>query len=182
MDDGPIVLAGAAQGARLNAIWGLIARQVEAHRTLIKFAAVGAIGYFIYTGLLLFMYDLSALPFLPDKHTSLDLLLFTHDDALLLITTLVGTQASIAGVFTGHCLWTFADRTTVRKALWLRFLQFEGRALVSTLGILTVAVNGAAVGLGLHPYIAIPIGLITAFTWNWLWDSRFIWRKHSRTP
>jgi len=177
MDDAPIVLAGTAQAGRLSAIWSPIAGRLQAHRTILKFAAVGAIGYVIYTGLLLFMYDLATLPFLPDKHTSVHLLLFTHSDSLLLITTLVGTQASIIGVFAGHTLWTFADLPTVQKPLWLRFLQFEGRALVSTLGILTVAVNGLAVGAGVPPYLAVPVGLVTAFTWNWVWDSRIIWRR-----
>ena len=177
MDDAPIVLTGAAQASRLSAVWGLVASQLQTHRTILKFAAVGAIGYVIYTGLLLLMYDLAALPFLPDKDSSVDLLLFTHSDSLLLITTLVGTQASIMGVFAGHTLWTFADLPTVQKPLWLRFLQFEGRALVSTLGILTVAVNGLALGAGVTPYVAVPVGLVTAFTWNWILDSRFIWRR-----
>lgn len=159
-----------------------IRRRLEAHRTLIKFAAVGAIGYVIYASLLFVMYDMSALPFLPEKHTHANLLLFTHSDVLLLITTLAGTQASIVGVFTGHNLWTFTDWQTVRKPLWLRFLQFEGRALVSTLGILTVAVNTATVGLGVSPYIALLFGLVAAFTWNWLWDSQIIWRRHAPSP
>lgn len=179
MNDAPIVLTRAAQAARLNTVWGLVTRQIAAHRTILKFAVVGGLGYVIYTGLLLFMYDLSLLPFLPAKETSVDLLLFTHDDVLLLITTLVGTQASIIGVFSGHALWTFADRPTIEKPIWLRFLQFEAKALVSTLGILTVAVNSLTVGLGLRPFIAVLVGLVTAFSWNWLWDSRFIWRRRS---
>lgn len=179
IDDGPVVLTGTAQGARFSAVWNLIARQIETHWTMVKFALMGGLGYLIYTGLLLFVYDLSLLPFLPDKDTSVRLLFFTHGDALLLITTLVGTEASIIGVFSGHSLWTFADRPTARKPLWLRFLQFQAKALISTLGILTVAVNGLAVGAGLHPYAAVPIGLVTAFTWNWLWDSKFIWPRRS---
>lgn len=179
MEELRVAQAQPIQADRLAALWGLIARRLDAHRTLLKFVAVGALGYVIYTGLLFVMYDLSAFPFLPAKDTSLDLLLFTHDDALLLFTTLVGTQASILGVFAGHSLWTFADRPTARKPLWLRFLQFEARALASTLGILTVAVNASVVGLGVHHYLAVPIGLVTAFTWNWLWDSRFIWRTRS---
>jgi len=173
----PTVATRAVQASRLNAVWDFVARQLVAHRTIIKFAAVGTLGYIIYTSLLLLLYDLSALPFLPSKDTSVDLLLFTHGDSLLLITTLIGTQASIIGVFIGHYVWTFTDWQTVRKPLWLRFLQFEARALASTLGILTVAVNGMAVGLGVHPFVGVPVGFVAAFTWNWLWDTKFIWRK-----
>jgi len=173
----PTVATNAVQGIHLSAFWDFVARQLHLHRTIIKFTAVGAIGYVIYTATLLLLYDLSALPFLPAKDTSVDLLLFTHGDSLLLITTLISTQASIIGVFTGHSLWTFADWQAERKPLWLRFLQFEARALASTLGILTVAVNGVAMGLAVHPLVGLPVGLVAAFTWNWLWDTRFIWRK-----
>ncbi len=160
---------------------GFARRQLSAHRTLIKFAAVGAIGYVVYLAAIFLLYDLQAFPFLPNKDTRVDLGLFTHDDALLLVTTLVGTQASIVAVFIGHSLWTFADRDPVDKPLWLRFLQFEGRALFSTLLILTVAVNVLALAAGIHPAVAVPVGLVAAFTWNWLWDSKVIWRaRHTR--
>jgi hypothetical protein len=42
---------------------------------------------------------------------------------------------------------------------------------------LTVAVNGVAVGLGVHPLVGLPVGLVAAFTWNWLCDTKFVWRK-----
>jgi len=177
IENAPAVATMAVQASRLNAILDFVARQLHPHHTIIKFAAVGALGYVIYTGTLLLLYDLSALPFLPSKDTSVDLLLFSHGDSLLLITTLIGTQASIIGVFIGHSLWTFADWQAARKPLWLRFLQFEARALASTLGILTVAVNGVAVGLGVHPLVGLPVGLVAAFTWNWLCDTKFVWRK-----
>ncbi|MDO8614966.1 MAG: GtrA family protein [Dehalococcoidia bacterium] len=154
----------------------LARRQLEKHRTFVKFSAVGAIGYVIYLALLFVMYDREVFPFLPAKGAGVDLLLFTHDDSLLLITTLIGTQLSIIAVFAGHNLWTFADRQSVPRPLWLRFLQFQGRALVSTLGILTVAVNVLTLAAGVHPTLAVPVGLVTAFVWNWVLDSRVIWR------
>ena len=173
----PTVATKAVQGIRLTAFRDFLARRIHPHRTIIKFAAVGALGYVIYTGTLLLLYDLSALPFLPAKNASVDLLLFTHEDSLLLVTTLISTQTSIIGVFIGHSLWTFADWPAASKPVWLRFLQFEARALASTLGILTVAVNGVAVGLGVHPLVGLPVGLVAAFTWNWLCDTKFVWRK-----
>ena len=146
------------------------------HTTILRYAATGFSGYVVYLGLLFVMYDLALLPFLPAKDQAVSLLLFTHRDSLFLITTLLATQASICAVFVGHMHWTFGRAGLEPKPLWLRFAQFEARALVSTLGILTVTVN-VAVLAGVHHYVALPTGVIATFIWNWLWDSRFIWRK-----
>lgn len=146
------------------------------HQTLIKYAITGASGYIVYLGLLVVMYDLGLVPFLPADGVGVDLVLFVHGDARLLITTLVATQASIFAVFAGHCRWTFVERTGDGKPLWLRFSQFEARALISTLGILTITVN-AAVLSGVNHFLAVPIGIVATFTWNWLLDSKLIWRR-----
>jgi len=177
-EEGPVPVAQAvpAAPARLY-LRDFLQQQVYNRRTVFKFALVGALGYLIYQGLLFLMYDSPAFPFLPDKGTSADLFLFEHDDMRLLITTIVATQSSIIGVFLGHSLWTFSNWPVARKPAWLRFLQFEAKALVSTLGILTVIVNVLTVEAGLPHYISLPIGIVAAFTWNWLWDSRFIWGK-----
>ncbi|MEO8457778.1 MAG: GtrA family protein [Chloroflexota bacterium] len=145
------------------------------HRGLIRYALVGSIGYVIYIAALALMYDLELVPLLPARHSSVDLLLFTHNDSLLLITTLLATEASIVAVFIGHSLWTFAD-VTEHKPLWQRFAQFEARALVSTLGILTLTVN-AAVLAGVQHYVAVGLSIVVTFTWNWFWDSKVVWRK-----
>ena len=162
-----------------RALVDAVASRVQRHRIFIKFLAVGAVGYVVYLALIFFVYDLALFPFLPDKDTSVDLLLFTHDDALLLITSLIATQLSIVAVFIGHNLWTFADRQKTEKSLAIRFLQFEGRALVSTLGILTVAVNVLPLAVGIHPSLALLAGMAIAFAWNWILDSRFIWAPRS---
>jgi putative flippase GtrA len=172
---GPADLTAAPRSA-LTKLPAFIRRQYEAHRTIIRFALVGSFGYVIYSGLLFLLYDLHALPFLPEKKRDVDLLLFTYDDSLLLITTLIGTEASILGVFAGHSLWTFAGLQVTEKPLWLRFAEFQLKALVPTLGILTVVVNGLAVGFGIHHTLAVPAGFAASFMWNWLWDSRIIWR------
>jgi putative flippase GtrA len=149
------------------------------YRKLIRYGLVGSIGYIIYVGLLALMYDLALVPFLPGKGASVHLLVFTHSDSLFLITTLIGTQASIFAVFAGHTLWTFSDAGS-GKPLWLRFGQFEARALVSTLGILTLTVN-AAVLAGVQHYVAVALSIVVTFTWNWLWDSKVVWRKDNRS-
>lgn len=144
---------------------------------MLKFLLVGALGYLIYQALLFLLYDAPILPFLPDKDTSADILFFQHDDLRLLIATLVATEMSIVGVFAGHNTWTFRHRQTVRRPLWLRFGQFNAKALVSTLGILTVTVNILILRFDLYHFVAVPIGVALAFTWNWLWDSQIIWRQ-----
>jgi len=149
------------------------------YHKLIRYGLVGSLGYIIYVGLLELMYDLTLVPFFPGKGESVDLLILTHTDSLFLITTLIGTQASICAVFAGHSLWTFADANS-GKPLWLRFAQFEARALVSTLGILTLTVN-AAVLAGVHHYVAVALSIVVTFTWNWLWDSKVVWRKDNRS-
>ncbi len=178
--DQPDLAASAIASTRSARPDASVSARIEAlltrHATLLRYAAIGFSGYVVYLGLLFVMYDLALFPFLPGKGQAVSLLLFTHSDALLLITTLLAAQASICVVFAGHSLWTFSKAALEQKPLWLRFVQFEVRALASTLGILTVTVN-VAVLAGVHHYVALPTGIIATFTWNWLWDSRFIWRK-----
>jgi putative flippase GtrA len=178
--------AGSLGDVQRNPIAGTLFEFVhsryEAHRTLVRFAIVGGLGYVIYSGMLFLLYDLHVLSFLPEQKRSVDIHLFSYNDSLLLITTLIGTEASIIGVFIGHSLWTFADLPLAGKPRWVRFAEFQLKALVPTLGILTVVVNGLAVGFGIHHTIAVPIGFAASFMWNWLWDTRLIWRKKGTAP
>ena len=149
--DGEIASSTAA-GTDLSAsarIRTLLAR----HAAILRYAAIGASGYVVYVGLLVVVYDLALLSFLSTKGQAVDLLVISHSDAALLTATLIATQASICAVFVGHSLWTLAPSDLRPKPLWLRFVQFEARALVSVLGVLTVTVN-AAVLLGAHHYVA----------------------------
>lgn len=183
IETAPLAPAEAARATRPNiaqTALQAVARRVESHRTLVKFAVVGGSGYVMYSGLLFLLYDFSLLPFLPEKGMKVDLLLFTYDDYLRLITTLIGGQLSIMAVFAGHTLWTFSDWAAVRKPLWLRAIQFELKALVPTLGILTIVVNGLAIGFGIQHVIAVPLGFLLSFSWNWVWDSKIIWSKRAR--
>lgn len=166
----------ATAGGLTSRLRSLASDLCERYGTFLRYALVGASGYVVYLGFLETVYDAQLFSFLPRKNESIDLGFFTHNDSLFLLTTIAGTQASIVAVFIGHTLWTFADAGTARKPLWQRFAQFEARALVSTLGILTVTVNAALLA-GVHPYIAVPFGLVLTFAWNWLWDSKVVWRK-----
>ena len=174
----PIVATGAVQGSHLNALQDFVARQLHAHKTLLKFMLVGLLGYAMYAGTLFVVYDLS-LPFMPDKHTSVALGLFAHGDLRLLIGTIVAAEVSITGGFFLRDKWVFTDWTAVERPGWVRFLQYQAKSIVSTLGILTVTVNVLTLVVDLPHYIATPIGVAIAFAWNWFWESAFIWRRRS---
>ena len=174
---GPASLGDVRSNALAASLFESVRRKYAAHRTIVRFAIVGGVGYVIYSGLLFLLYDLHVLAFLPEQKQSVDLLLFSYNDSLLLITTLIGTEASIIGVFIGHSIWTFSGLAVTNKPRWRRFAEYQLKALVPTLGILTVVVNGLAVGFGIHHAVAVPIGFAASFMWNWLWDTRLIWRR-----
>lgn len=165
------------EGARTIQLPGFARDFIAAHATLLKFLTIGTMGYVIYQFVVAVMYDTSLFSFLPDKDTSVDLLLFRHGDARFLIATLVATELSIVGVFNGHGRWTFRDRDFAHKPLWIRFAQFNAKALVSTLLIVTVIVNVLSVAFDLSHYLAVPIGVLVGFVWNWTWDTQIVWRR-----
>lgn len=170
----------AASAADRGTLWqGLLARLRE-RLILFKFAVTGAGGYVTYQLTFLLLYESTLVWFLPDKGEDLHLLVFSHTDARLLITTLIAAELSIVCVFIGHHLWTFRDRAMAGKPLWLRFFQFNAKATISSLVLLTLIVNLLTLQLSVTPYLAIPIGVVVISLWNWTWDSLFIWRPTAR--
>lgn len=165
-----------AQGLGTS-ILGDLAARLPGFRTLGKFVVVGVVGYLVYQLVVFATYDGSVLWFLPRKGTSFTLGSFRHEDVRLLITTLVAAELSIVGAFTAHIHWTFRNRQVAYKPLWLRFLQFNAKALVSTVVIMTAVVNVLVLRFNLHHYVAVPFGVLAGFTWNWLWDAQFIFRQ-----
>jgi len=126
----------ATAGAGRVALWQTLRARLREHFTLLKFATTGIGGYIVYQLVFLLFYESPLVWFLPAKGEELRLLAFSHSDARLLITTLVAAELSIVAVFSGHHLWTFRDRRTDEKPIWLRFIQFNGKAAVSSLGTL----------------------------------------------
>ena len=165
-----------AQSLRTSILGGLAAK-LPGFRTLGKFVVVGVVGYLIYQVVVFATYDGSVLWFLPRKGTSFRLGSFRHEDVRLLITTLLAAELAIVGSFTAHTHWTFRNRQVAYKPLWLRFLQFNAKALVSTVVIMTTVVNVLVLRFNLHHYVAVPFGVLAGFTWNWLWDAQFIFRQ-----
>lgn len=162
-------------------VGGALAARLAGLHTLRRFVLVGATGYIIYQAVLFLMYDWSKFPVLPAKDTSADLLLFTHSDLRLLITTIIAAELSIVGAFLGHNHWTFSDRQVVHNPTWLRFLKYNVKAVVSTMLIVTGVVNVLTIGFGLYHVIAVPLGVLTGFAWNWMWDAQYIWQRAKRS-
>ena len=159
--------------------WRTLRTRLPENFTLLKFVTTGTIGYFVYQLVFLLFYESPLVWFMPAKGEELRLLVFSHGDARLLITTLVAAELSIAAVFCGHHLWTFRERRAVERRIWLRFVQFNAKAAVSSLGFLTLIVNLLTLQVGLTVYLSIPAGVLAVFLWNWTWDSKVIWRKRS---
>jgi len=185
MDDGRAIDDAAAapravEALRLNSVWDLILGRIRTHRTLLRFALVGGSGYLVYQAILFVIYDSSLFWFLPSKDTKATIVFFTHGDVRLLITTLLATAVVLFWVFTGHNLWTFGDRNSVRKHLWLRFGQFLATALIAS-AIVTVTVNVFVVQFDVYHFVALPIGIALAGIWDWLLYTQFIWRRAKRT-
>jgi putative flippase GtrA len=168
--------ASPSRQEQLRSLGQALRQRLASHIALIRFALVGGSGYLVYQAVLFLMYDSSLFWFLPAKDTSADIIFFEHGDVRLLITTLVATSLTLVVVFTGHNLWTFRDRGSVRKPLWMRFGQFVATVSIGSVIVITT-VNVLAVRFDMHHFFALPIGVSLGGIWDWLWYSRFVWRR-----
>ena len=162
--------------AKLRSLKEALRQQLTSHMPLVRFALVGGSGYLLYQSVLFLVYDSPVLWFLPDKDTSAVIIFFEHTDVRLLVTTLVASAVTLVGVFTGHNLWTFRDRAPVHKPVWMRMGQFLATVSVGS-GIVIVMVNVLTVQFDMYHFVALPIGVALAGTWDWLWYSQFVWRR-----
>ncbi len=140
---------------------------------ILRFLIVGGLGYLINQSFLLLLYDSSILPFLPPRDSDAALLFFTHDDARLLVASIIAVEVSIFSNFYWHDRWTFRDR--VKKPLLQRYLQFNATSFGSPL-ISVVVLNILTPYVGIHHLIANTIGIILGTSWNWFCNTRLIWR------
>ena len=160
---------------KLRSLLQALRQQLASHSAFVRFALVGGGGYLLYQAVLFLVYDSTLFGFLPAKDTSAVIVFFEHGDVRLLITTLVASPLTLVSVFTGHNLWTFRDRGSVGKPLWMRFGQYVATVSISV-GIVTVTVNVLTVRFDMYHFTALPIGVSLGGAWAWLWYSRFIWR------
>lgn len=162
----------------INERWARIERLIETKLrvppTVLRFLVVGGIGYLINQIFLFLLYDTSVGGFLPDKEAEGDILFFTHDDMRLLLASIIAVEISIVSNFVWHDRWTFRDRH--KSPLLLRYLQFNATSLGSPL-ISVGAVNILTPYLGINHLIANTFGVLLGTSWNWLFNTRLIWRK-----
>jgi putative flippase GtrA len=176
-------LAGRDEGLR-----GL-AHRLNLPTTLVKFLIVGGVGFVINTAFLWLLYDSPFFDFvLPDKHSSTNLGIITHEDIRLLISSIIAVEIAIICQFNFHERWTFRWRP---RDGWIgqRFAKFQLSSIVSpivvvaTVNLLTPPLRDAAGGndvlRSLAPYIANGTGVLMGFIWNWTLNTFVIW-PHQR--
>ena len=161
---------------RVQSLGQALRQQLASHVTLIRFALVGGSVYLLYQAILFVVYDSTVFWFLPAKDTSAFIVFFEHADVRFLIASLMASALALVAQFTGHNLWTFRDRASVRKPLWLRFAQFAATVSVAV-GIVLVTVNVLTVRFDMYHFVALPIAVALGGIWDWLWYSRFVWRR-----
>ena len=147
------------------------------YTTLLKFLVVGAIGFFVNQFFLFLLYDTPVLWFLPKAETQADVLFVTVGDVRLLIASIVAVEISIVSNFFFHDRWTFRDRQ--KKPLPIRFAQFNLTSLGSPV-ISVATINVLTPNFGIHYFISNSIGIALGMSWNWLWNTRLVWRSRDQ--
>ncbi len=171
--------ASPSRQEQLRSLEEALRRQLESKSTFIRWALVGGSAYLLYQALLFLMYDFKVFWFLPAKDTSADIIFFEHTDVRFLIATLVSSTLSTVAHFAVHDLWTFRDRASVRKPVWMRFWQFVATVSIAVV-LVAVMLNVLTVRFGIYHFVALPISVSLASIWNWLWSSRYVWRSAKR--
>lgn len=141
--------------------------------TFVKFLIVGTVGFIINTTALFIFYDTSIFP-LPAKFTTWNILNFAHPDARLFVASVLAVETAIISNFLWHENWTFRWRPKHGPAP-LRFARFNIISVVSPI-IQVVTVNVLTPFFGIYYLISNAIGVLFGLTWNWLWNSKVIWR------
>jgi len=147
------------------------------YTTLLKFLVVGAIGFFVNQFFLFLLYDTPVLWFLPKAETQADVLFVTVGVVRLLIASIVAVEISIVSNFFFHDRWTFRDRQ--KKPLPIRFAQFNLTSFGSPL-ISVATINVLTPNFGIHYFISNSIGIALGMSWNWLWNTRLVWRSRDQ--
>jgi putative flippase GtrA len=141
---------------------------------LVRFLVVGGVGYLVNQVVLFLLYDTSVGTFLPSSESEANLLLFSHNDARLLISSVIAVELSIISNFCWHTIWTF--RHHGGKPSLKRFLQFNTTSLGSPI-ISVVILNILTPYFGVYHLIANTVGVLLGTSWNWFCNTQLIWRK-----
>lgn len=167
-----------------------IAERFHIPTTMVKFVIVGGIGFLINEAMLALLYDGGLLAFLADKHEHIDLGFVTATDARLLFASIAAVEVAIVCQFNMHERWTFRKRNRDGN-IFVRFFKFNLGSIVSPIvtvlcvNVLTPEIRDAAGAdtiLGkVAPYIANGFGVVLGFSWNYIFTSKMIWRRHRPT-
>ena len=151
-----------------------IVTKAAGYSTLLKFLVVGAIGFVVNQFFLFLFYDTPLVWFLPESGAQAQIPFVTVGDVRLLVASVVAVEISIISNFLFHDRWTFRDR--LRKSLPIRFGQFNLTSLGSPI-ISVTTINILTPNFGIHYFISNSIGIALGMSWNWVWNSQFIWRS-----
>lgn len=140
----------------------------------VKFIVVGVIGFIINTLLLYLFYDSPLFFFLPPKFTPWGIFGLSHPDFRLFIASVLAVEGAIVSNFLWHENWTFRKRQKIGRVV-TRFWQFNITALGSP--VITVAtVNILTPYFGIYYLVSNAIGVLLGMTWNYILNTRIIWR------
>lgn len=156
---------------------------------LIKFLVVGTVGYVVNSvvlGLLnrgeinfidkFVIPNLLARPifdFIPTG-AGTPALFFIRLDRLF-FSSVVSIELSIFSNFILHENWTFVDRDK-RGNILTRFGKFNITSAVSPIiQLLTILVLHNL--FGIHEQVGLAIGILIGLSWNWVWNTRYIWKE-----
>jgi len=157
----------------------LLTIRYRRHTILIKFLIVGMIGFGIYSILMWLFYDSPFLSFMPAKHTAWRFWFFSHKDFRLLISSVISIEAAVISNFLWHENWTFKERLK-KGRIFTRFWQFHIISIGSPL-IQLASVNILTPYFGFPWIISSAIGVLIGLIWNYLWNTRVIWRGRGIT-
>jgi len=163
--------------ARVDYLREHIRSRAAGYTTLLKFLVVGTIGFFVNQFFLFLLYDTPVVWFLPKAESQADILFVTVGDMRLLIASIVAVEISIVSNFLFHDRWTFRDRQ--KKPLPIRFAQFNLTSFGSPL-ISVATINVLTPSFGIHYFISNSIGIALGMSWNWIWNTQFVWRSRGQ--
>jgi putative flippase GtrA len=163
-----------------------LAERLHVPTTMLKFVIVGGIGFLINETVLFLLYDGGLFGFLADKHESIDIG-FASPEARLLFASIAAVEVAIICQFNLHERWTFHNRNRDGN-IFFRFAKFNLGSIVSPIvtvlcvNVLTPEIRDAAgpdsiVGK-VAPYLANGFGVVMGFSWNYIFTSKVIWRRH----
>jgi putative flippase GtrA len=163
-----------------------LAERLHVPTTMIKFVIVGGIGFLINETMLALLYDGGLLAFMADKHDHINLGFVTASDARLLFASIFAVEVAIVCQFNMHERWTFARRDREGN-VFVRFFKFNLGSAVSPIvtvvcvNVLTPEIRSTAGSDSIigkvAPYIANGFGVALGFTWNYVFNSKVIWRR-----